>query len=288
LWRRNLASRLSRQERLIILSQELIKRSGELVSLDELAEKYNIARSTISEDLSLIREAVETWGTGEVQSSSGVGGGIRFVPIVGSEEARRFLQRIKEKLEERGRVLPGGFIYTTDLFNHPSITSKFGEIFATVFNKLSPDVIVTMETKGIPTAIMTARYMGLPLVIIRRENRPTEGPTVSINYISGSTQKVQLMTLGRKALEGRERAIFIDDFLRGGGTVRGAIALLKEFNAQVVGVGIVILGSPKVRDAFSIPITSLYILEGINEITSEARVRISESISEFFDWEKEE
>jgi len=282
-----LASRLSRQERLIILSQELIKRSGELVSLDELAEKYNIARSTISEDLSLIREAVETWGTGEVQSSSGVGGGIRFVPIVGSEEARRFLQRIKEKLEERGRVLPGGFIYTTDLFNHPSITSKFGEIFATVFNKLSPDVIVTMETKGIPTAIMTARYMGLPLVI-RRENRPTEGPTVSINYISGSTQKVQLMTLGRKALEGRERAIFIDDFLRGGGTVRGAIALLKEFNAQVVGVGIVILGSPKVRDAFSIPITSLYILEGINEITSEARVRISESISEFFDWEKEE
>jgi len=283
-----LASRLSRQERLIILSQELIKRSGELVSLDELAEKYNIARSTISEDLSLIREAVETWGTGEVQSSSGVGGGIRFVPIVNSEEARRFLQRVKEKLEERGRVLPGGFIYTTDLFNHPSITSKFGEIFATVFNKLSPDVIVTMETKGIPTAIMTARYMGLPLVIIRRENRPTEGPTVSINYISGSTQKVQLMTLGRKALEGRERAIFIDDFLRGGGTVRGAIALLKEFNAQVVGVGIVILGSPKVRDAFSIPITSLYILEGINEITSEAKIRISESISEFFGWEKEE
>ncbi len=283
-----MASRLSRQERLIILSQELIKRSGELVSLDELAEKYNIARSTISEDLSLIREAVETWGTGEVQSSSGVGGGIRFVPIVNSEEARRFLQRVKEKLEERGRVLPGGFIYTTDLFNHPSITSKFGEIFATVFNKLSPDVIVTMETKGIPTAIMTARYMGLPLVIIRRENRPTEGPTVSINYISGSTQKVQLMTLGRKALEGRERAIFIDDFLRGGGTVRGAIALLKEFNAQVVGVGIVILGSPKVRDAFSIPITSLYILEGINEITSEAKIRISESISEFFGWEKEE
>lgn len=283
-----MANRLSRQERLIILSQELIKRSGELVSLDELADKYKIARSTISEDLSLIREAVETWGTGEVQSSSGVGGGIRFVPIVSSEEARKFLEDIKERLEERGRVLPGGFIYTTDLFNHPSITSKFGEIFATVFNKFSPDVIVTMETKGIPTAIMTARYMGLPLVIIRRENRPTEGPTVSINYISGSTQKVQLMTLGRKALEGRERAIFIDDFLRGGGTVRGAIALLKEFNAQVVGVGIVILGSPKVRDAFSIPITSLFILESINEITSEAKVRISDSISEFFGWESED
>lgn len=283
-----MVSRLSRQERLIILSQELIKRSGELISLDELAEKYKIARSTISEDLSLIREAVEAWGTGELQSSSGVGGGIRFVPIINSNEAKNFLQRVKERLEEKGRVLPGGFLYTTDLFNHPSITSKFGEIFATVFNSLSPDVIVTMETKGIPTAIMTARYMGLPLVIIRRENRPTEGPTVSINYISGSTQKVQLMTLGRKALEGRERAIFIDDFLRGGGTVRGAIALLKEFNAQVVGVGIVILGSPKVREAFSIPVTSLFILESINELSGEARLSISDSISEFFDWEKEE
>lgn len=283
-----MVSRLSRQERLIILSQELIKRSGELVSLDELAEKYKIARSTISEDLSLIREAVEAWGTGEVQSSSGVGGGIRFVPIINSSEAKAFLQRVKERLEEKGRVLPGGFLYTTDLFNHPSITSKFGEIFATMFNSLSPDVIVTMETKGIPTAIMTARYMGLPLVIIRRENRPTEGPTVSINYISGSTQKVQLMTLGRKVLEGRERAIFIDDFLRGGGTVRGAIALLKEFNTQVVGVGIVILGSPKVREAFSIPITSMFVLESINELTGEARLSFSNSISEFFGWEEKE
>lgn len=283
-----MAGRLSRQERLIILSQELIKRSGELISLDELAEKYKIARSTMSEDLSLIREAVEAWGTGEVQSSSGVGGGIRFVPVISLAEARIFLQEIKDRLEEKGRVLPGGFLYTTDLFNNPSITSKFGEIFATVFNSLSPDVIVTMETKGIPTAIMTARYMGLPLVIIRRENRPTEGPTVSINYISGSTQKVQLMTLGRRALEGRERAIFIDDFLRGGGTVRGAIALLKEFNAQVVGVGIVILGSPKVREAFSIPITSLFTLESINEISGEAKLSVSDSISEFFGWEKEE
>lgn len=283
-----MAGRLSRQERLIILSQELIKRSGELISLDELAEKYKIARSTMSEDLSLIREAVEAWETGELQSSSGVGGGIRFVPVISSAEARIFLKGIKDRLEERGRVLPGGFLYTTDLFNNPSITSKFGEIFATVFNSLSPDVIVTMETKGIPTAIMTARYMGLPLVIIRRENRPTEGPTVSINYISGSTQKVQLMTLGRKALEGRERAIFIDDFLRGGGTVRGAIALLKEFNAQVVGVGIVILGSPRVREAFSIPITSLFILESINEISGEAKLSVSNSIYESFGWEKEE
>lgn len=283
-----MSNRLSRQERLIILSQELIKRSGELISLDELAEKYKIARSTISEDLSLIREALEVWGIGEMQSSSGVGGGVRFIPIIGSEEAKKFLRKIKIRLEERGRVLPGGFLYTTDLLTNPGITSKFGEIFATVFNKFSPDVIVTMETKGIPTAVMTAKYMGIPLVIIRRENRPTEGSTVSINYISGSTQKVQLMTLGRRSLEGRERAIFIDDFLRGGGTVRGAIALLKEFNAQVVGVGIVILGSPRVRDAFSIPITPLFILESVDEIVSEAKMKISESICEFFGWEKED
>jgi len=283
-----LANRLSRQERLIILSQELIKRSGELISLDELAEKYKIARSTISEDLSLTREAVETSNIGEMQSSSGIGGGVRFIPVVSPEEAKTFLERIRNRLEERGRVLPGGFLYTTDLFTHPSIASKFGEIFATVFNKISPDVVVTMEMKGVPIAIMTAKYMGLPLVIIRRESRPTEGPTVSINYLSGSTQKVQLMTLGRKSLEGRERAIFIDDFLRGGGTVRGAIALLKEFNAQVVGVGIVILGSPKVKDAFSIPITPFFVLEGINEITSEAKVGISDTVADFFSWEKKD
>jgi len=279
-----LANKLSRQERLIILSQELIKRSGELISLDELSGKYKIARSTISEDLSLIREALEASNIGEMQSSSGIGGGVRFIPIVNPEEAKNFLEKIRSRLEEKGRVLPGGFLYTTDLFTHPSIAAKFGEIFATIFNKSAPDVIVSMEMKGVPTAIMTAKYMGLPLVIIRRESRPTEGPSVSINYLSGSTQKVQLMSLGRKSLEGGERAIFIDDFLRGGGTVRGAIALLKEFNAQIVGVGVVILGSSKIRDAFSIPITPFFVLEGINEITSEAKLEISEVIADFFKW----
>lgn len=279
-----MANKLSRQERLIILSQELIKRSGELISLDELSGKYKIARSTISEDLSLIREALEASNIGEMQSSSGIGGGVRFIPIVNPEEAKNFLEKIRSRLEERGRVLPGGFLYTTDLFTHPSIAAKFGEIFATIFNKSAPDVIVSMEMKGVPTAIMTAKYMGLPLVIIRRESRPTEGPSVSINYLSGSTQKVQLMSLGRKSLEGGERAIFIDDFLRGGGTVRGAIALLKEFNAQIVGVGVVILGSSKIRDAFSIPITPFFVLEGINEITSEAKLEISEVIADFFKW----
>lgn len=279
-----MANKLSRQERLIILSQELIKRSGELISLDELSGKYKIARSTISEDLSLIREALEASNIGEMQSSSGIGGGVRFIPIVNPEEAKNFLEKIRSRLEEKGRVLPGGFLYTTDLFTHPSIAAKFGEIFATIFNKSAPDVIVSMEMKGVPTAIMTAKYMGLPLVIIRRESRPTEGPSVSINYLSGSTQKVQLMSLGRKSLEGGERAIFIDDFLRGGGTVRGAIALLKEFNAQIVGVGVVILGSSKIRDAFSIPITPFFVLEGINEITSEAKLEISEVIADFFKW----
>jgi purine operon repressor len=34
--------------------------------------------------------------------------------------------------------------------------------------------------------------------------------------------------------------LFIDDFLRGGGTARGVYDLMREFQAQVVGIGVLI------------------------------------------------
>ena len=45
------------------------------------------------------------------------------------------------------------------------------------------DYVVTMETKGIPMALMTAKAMNLPLVIIRKDIKVSEGPTLSMTYV---------------------------------------------------------------------------------------------------------
>ncbi len=48
------------------------------------------------------------------------------------------------------------------------------------------------------------------------------------------------MSLPRKALKPNSKVIIIDDFMRGGGTIKGMIDLMNEFGAEVVGTGVFI------------------------------------------------
>ena len=100
--------------------------------------------------------------------------------------------------------------------------------------------MATVETKGIPLAAMTAHYLNLPLVIIRREAKVSEGSTVSINYFSGSYDRVQKMSIAKRAVVPGSSAIIIDDFMRGGGSTKGIADILSEFDVSVAGTGIAI------------------------------------------------
>jgi purine operon repressor len=68
----------------------------------------------------------------------------------------------------------------------------------------------------------------------------TEGSTVSINYVSGSTRRIQTMSLSRRSIKKNTKSIFIDDFMKAGGTANGIIELMKEFENEVVGIGVFI------------------------------------------------
>lgn len=48
------------------------------------------------------------------------------------------------------------------------------------------------------------------------------------------------MVLPMRALKRHSRLLFIDDFMRGGGTARGIIDLAREFECEVAGIGVVI------------------------------------------------
>ena len=89
-------------------------------------------------------------------------------------------------------------------------------------------------------ALMTAKAMNLPLVIIRKNTKVSEGPTISMTYVTGSSSKIETMSLPSKALKPGSKVIIIDDFMRGGGTIKGMIELMKEFDTEVAGIGVFI------------------------------------------------
>ena len=116
---------------------------------------------------------------------------------------------------------------------------KMGIIIAGQFYDAAPDFVLTMETKGIPVALMTSRALGVPLVIARRSSKVYEGSAVNINYVSGSDRHIETMSLSRRAVSEGQRALIVDDFLKGGGTAKGMIDLMAEFNVEVVGTAFV-------------------------------------------------
>lgn len=230
--------RLRRGERMVVLAHRLMQSPDRLHSLADFAELLGAAKSTISEDLALLRSACERFGLGRIVTVPGASGGVRFRPHRTPAQIRRLVEDLSGRLREPGRVLPGGFLQMTDLISTPSVAAEMGEVFATLFWDARPDCVLTMEVKGIPLALMTARAFNVPMVTIRREGKITDAPSVSVNYLSGSSQMVQTMTLPLRAIPQRARVLFIDDFLRGGGTARGVHDLMREFQAEVVGIGV--------------------------------------------------
>lgn len=232
--------KFKRTERIGAIVKILSDNPNKIFTLSYFTEKFNAAKSTISEDILVVKNVFEKLNLGQVITIAGAAGGVKYVPKISHEDNQSFLYELCEKINDTSRVLPGGFLYLIDIIYNPQISYKIGKIFASFIDYKNADYVVTIETKGIPMALMTANAMNLPLVIIRKDSKVSEGSSLSITYMSGSKKIVQTMSLPRKALKENSKVILIDDFMRGGGTLKGMEDLMQEFNATVVGKGILI------------------------------------------------
>ncbi len=201
-------------------------------------KKYGIAKSSLSEDMSLINEVMKNNGTGRIISVPGVGGGIRYVPGISEPVILKLQEALSQKLSEPSRILGGGFLYTSDIMFDGQLVQAMARVWVQSFYEKGANCVVTVETKGIPLAAQTAAMLNIPLIVIRREAMFSEGSTVSINYFSGSSDRIQKMSLSKRAVVPGSKALIIDDFMRGGGSIKGIVEILAEFDVEVVGVGV--------------------------------------------------
>lgn len=229
-----------RSERLIDMTNYLLDHPRELVPLTFFAERYSSAKSSISEDLAIVKETFEQRGIGTLQTVSGAAGGVKFFVKVSMEEAKPFVQELCELIADPERLLPGGYLYMTDILGNPTIVQKAGRIIASAYAETDIDVVMTIATKGIPLAYAVASQLNVPVIMVRRDSKVTEGPTVSINYVSGSAKRIQTMVLSKRSMKQGSRVLIVDDFMKAGGTVMGMISMLEEFNAYVAGIAVLV------------------------------------------------
>lgn len=256
--------RIKRNERLSAMARILTGRPNQIFTLSHFAEMFSAAKSTVSEDLSILAETFEQFDLGRLTTLPGAAGGVMYRPVPSQKKAIQSLQRISERLSEPGRLLPGDFLYTTDITCDSELAELMGEILARRYYDKEPDFVLTMETKGIPVAMMTARMLNVPLVIARRDSRAYEGSAVKINYITGENgDRIETMALTRRAVSPGQRALIIDDFMKGGGTLRGMHDLMKEFSVEVIGTGVVIATAAPEKKRVS-GVTALMVLREVD------------------------
>ncbi|WP_027964444.1 pur operon repressor [Halalkalibacillus halophilus] len=229
---------MKRSERIVAMTHHFKENPNQMISLPYFVETFQSAKSSISEDIDIIDHMFHTLGIGRLQTTAGASGGVRYLPDYSKDNGSEFISELIELLEDPKRILPGGYIYMSDLLGDLNKVRTMGKIFSAAFKELEVDYVVTVATKGIPLAYAIAEVLNVPVVIIRRDPKVTEGSTVSINYVSGSSRKIQTMVLAKRSIKEGANVLLVDDFMKAGGTIEGMISLMKEFDATVKGIGV--------------------------------------------------
>lgn len=228
--------KIKRSERLIDMTAYILNNPHKLTPLTYFVNKYESAKSSISEDLTIIKKTFKDRGFGTLETMAGAAGGVIFTPEIPFETAKEMVDELCERLSEQDRLLPGSYVYLSDLLGDPQLLKQIGQIISSQYVGKEIDAVMTVATKGVPIAQAVSYYLNVPFVIVRRDSKITEGSTVSVNYVSGSSERIEKMELSKRSLKRGSRVLVVDDFMKGGGTVNGMKSIIEEFDSEIAGV----------------------------------------------------
>ena len=80
--------RYKRSERIVFMTQYLINHPNKLVPLTFFVNKFKQAKSSISEDVQIIKDTLVEEGLGTIETVAGASGGVRYRPEMQKEEAK--------------------------------------------------------------------------------------------------------------------------------------------------------------------------------------------------------
>ncbi|WP_288054112.1 hypothetical protein [Caloranaerobacter azorensis] len=121
--------KLKRNERIGAIMKILSDRPNHIFTYNYFTDRLNAAKSTISEDIVIIKGMLEKLKLGKIETIPGASGGVKYIPQLTEHMINDFLNEVTSSLTQKERIIPGGFIYMTDLLYDPSIVGMAGEVF---------------------------------------------------------------------------------------------------------------------------------------------------------------
>lgn len=154
---------------------------------------------------------------------------------------RNFLE---ERIKRDGKVINSDVLKVDSFLNQqvdPELMKLIGEEFKTYFEKKDITKVVTIEASGIAPALMTSIELGVPLVIMKKQQSSTLNDNFFQTQVKSFTKNnLYNLVVSKNFISDDDVILIIDDFLAMGEAVLGAIRIINNTKASVAGVGIVI------------------------------------------------
>lgn len=183
------------------------------------------------------------------------------------------MELLKQRILSEGKILPNAVLKVDGFLNHqldPMLLEAIGKEFAQRFAGERIDKVLTVEASGIAIALFTAKALGVKAVFAKKfpaTKRFDSGYTASV--ISYTKQTTHAIHVDEAYLKPGERILIVDDFLANGEAALGLISLVKQAQAELIGLGIVIEkgfqpGGQRLREA-RLRVESLAIIDKMSE-----------------------
>lgn len=154
------------------------------------------------------------------------------------------MELLKKRILEDGVSISPSILKVDSFLNHQidgNLMLEVGKEFKRRFENDGITKILTIEASGIAVAIMTALAFDVPMVFAKKKKPSTLTGDVLISKVYSFTKETYYdICLSKEFLNENDKVLIVDDFLANGHASLGLVDLVKEANAQIAGIGIVI------------------------------------------------
>ena len=151
---------------------------------------------------------------------------------------------LESKIKKEGKIIGNDILNVSGFLNQQvdvSLMQKIGKDFAKYFRDKNITKVVTIETSGIMPSIFTAKELKVPLVVLKKQVSKTLSDNIYKTKVNSFTKNnVYDLVVSKEFINSNDKVLIIDDFLAMGEASMGALNLIKQASAEVIGIGIVI------------------------------------------------
>lgn len=133
-----------------------------------------------------------------------------------------------------------------------SFMTRAAADLADLLRDAAPEVVATNATLGIPVAIEVSRALGLDDYLVLQKTPKihlADALVAPLTSITTATEQVLRLDRARLPLVSGRRVVLVDDVAATGGSLVAALRLLREADADVVAVGVLLVEGLAWRDA---------------------------------------